>query len=716
MSVEDVFERWLAETPFWQTDWPMEQFHNFVFRYDEQIQGGHHVVTLVDSGIPNLVAQPLRPPSLGPQTFMTCQPKDMWEKGAYYSTRGALFQDALRLLGQSNSHATIQLVPRPSKCNSYWELYAGIGSWSLASKACGKSMRKAVENDYRAAQAFRANHETPLAEMDVGDCAWLDRLSVDVVCASPPCPAFSALKGTPGFSDKAALPWRDLLATLRHTQPPFVLLENPSAIAKKQHHVRLFMKLAGYRLVTATDVALSNFSPFQRDRWISVWTRCADPPVPFPPGPHPWLPKGFFHTLQSFTCVADPDILVADLQLSREQIQTLQDVRFSRQATPHATWQARLITPGSQCSTIQRLYGQNFDLPTHLLSQFGLHCPLFFDGNVARLFSPWEIARGLLLPPSTRLPSSTSEAWALLGNSVSQLQCAVGILLLDQVHGGRSRVECNEILCRMVEQAVQIQDVICTHVDGWLELHPKVHLTPEALAEDPSPPPAEGEDTDSSTSVRSDDTSRCCCLDPWDNASLGRCEPIPTLLDNPDTQEVSDTDRYALGPDTNGCNHHVQTSDSPMPVHEITQLFTKLEEHEQHAIQRLSSWQPSRSQGADSLHASFDTSQTPFWYPIVEEDVHAHTTCPRHLEQSPSQVEPWPIATTRRSPPPIKRILRHRPRTRKRKTKPTPQQRRWQRRMPRTKRSTRRRRARRCLLRVLVPMARLQRQQSDQLL
>ena len=55
-----------------------------------------------------------------------------------------------------------------------------------------------------------------------------------------------------------------------------------------------------------------------------------------------------------------------------------------------------------------------------------------------------------------------------------------------------------------------------------------------------------------------------------------------------------------------------------MPVHEITQLFTKLEEHEQHAIQRLSSWQPSRSQGADSLHASFDTSQTPFWYPIVE--------------------------------------------------------------------------------------------------
>ena len=123
-------------------------------------------------------------------------------------------------------------------------------------------------------------------------------------------------------------------------------------------------------------------------------------------------------------------------------------------------------TASSQCSTIPRLYGQNFDLPTHLLSQFGLHCPLFYDGNVARLFSPWEIARGLLLPPSTWLPSSTSEAWALLGNSVSQLQRAVGILLLDQVHGGRSRVECNEILNRMVDQAIQIQDVVCTCMDG----------------------------------------------------------------------------------------------------------------------------------------------------------------------------------------------------------------------------------------------------------
>ena len=65
----------------------------------------------------------------------------------------------------------------------------------------------------------------------------------------------------------------------------------------------------------------------------------------------------------------------------------------------------------------------------------------------------------------------------------------------------------------MVDQASQIQDVVCTCMDGWIELHPKV------------------EDFNSPESTRSDDTSRCCCLDHWDNASLGRCEPVQTILD-----------------------------------------------------------------------------------------------------------------------------------------------------------------------------------------
>ena len=480
-----------------------------------------------------------------------------------------------------------------------------MGSWSLAARACGKVVTVAVENNYRAAQAFRRNHQTPLAEMDVADCTWISKEPIDAACASPPCPAFSTLKGTPGFTDKAATPWRELMVYLRHAQPPFLLLENPSAITKKQHQVRLFMKLSGYRLVSATDVSLSDFTPFQRDRWISIWSRWADPPVPFPQGPHPWLPKGYYHTLKSFACVADPDILVADLHLTAEHVQKLKDPKYSRQSTAQATWQSRLVTACNQCNTIQRLYGQSFDLPEHLLSQFGLHCPLFYDGNVARLFSPWEIARGLLLPPSTRLPSTTSEAWELLGNAVSQLQCAVGVLLLDQIHGGRSRVECNDVLFRMVDQAVQIQDVVSTPVDGWLQLVPKARFTQDRPSESPSPMHHSPQSSDTE-SVASNDSAKCHCTDPWDNASRGSCvthsgsHDSAPLCDLPQSECASPQDRP------------VDLS-AQLSEREIEVLFA----HEQQAIQKSCAQQPTASQGAGMPLQLTDMSPTPFWFPIL---------------------------------------------------------------------------------------------------
>ena len=609
MSVEETFQQWLHTVPFWQVGQDPEPHVNFVFRYDGLAEGECHVITLVDSGLPNEVTQPLRHPSLGPQVFMTCPKQDVWHPGAYYSTRGAMYQDALRLSPQGPTHATVQLAPRPAKCHNFCELFSGMGSWSLAARACGKVVTVAVENNYRAAQAFRRNHQTPLAEMDVADCTWISKEPIDAACASPPCPAFSTLKGTPGFTDKAATPWRELMVYLRHAQPPFLLLENPSAITKKQHQVRLFMKLSGYRLVSATDVSLSDFTPFQRDRWISIWSRWADPPVPFPQGPHPWLPKGYYHTLKSFACVADPDILVADLQLTAEQVQKLKDPKYSRQSTAQATWQSRLVTACNQCYTIQRLYGQSFDLPEHLLSQFGLHCPLFYDGNVARLFSPWEIARGLLLPPSTRLPSTTSEAWELLGNAVSQLQCAVGVLLLDQIHGGRSRVECNDVLSRMVDQAVQIQDVVSTPVDGWLELVPKARFTQDRPPESPSPMHHSPQSSDTE-SVASNDTAKCHCTDPWDNASRGSCVIHP---DSPDSAPLSDLPQSeCASPQDRPVDLSAQLSER-----EIEVLFAKLESHEQQAIQKSCAQQPTASQGAGMPLQLTDMSPTPFWFPIL---------------------------------------------------------------------------------------------------
>ena len=262
MSVEDVFQQWLGIVPFWQEGLPPEDFQNFVFRYDGPTQSNHHIVTLVDSGILNTVSQPLRQPTSGPRVFMTCSKEDPLNIGHYYSTRGARFQDALRLLEHSPVRATVQLTARPAQCRNLSELLLVWDRGHWLRKLAGKSMKCAVENGYRVALAFSQNHKTPVFHVDVANCSWLPREAVDVACASPPCPAFSSLKGFPGFTDSAALPWSDLLVYLRHTQPPLALLENPSAIAKKRHQVRLFMKSAGYRLVTATDEPWTNLRHF----------------------------------------------------------------------------------------------------------------------------------------------------------------------------------------------------------------------------------------------------------------------------------------------------------------------------------------------------------------------------------------------------------------------------------------------------------------------
>ena len=65
-------------------------------------------------------------------------------------------------------------------------------------------MMTAVEGDLGEVQAFGPNHDTPISEADVIDCLWLRREPADAVCVSPPCPAFSALRGTPGLTENAA--------------------------------------------------------------------------------------------------------------------------------------------------------------------------------------------------------------------------------------------------------------------------------------------------------------------------------------------------------------------------------------------------------------------------------------------------------------------------------------------------------------------------------
>ena len=51
-----------------------------------------------------------------------------------------------------------------------------------------------------------------------------------------------------------------------------------------------------------------------------------------------------------------------------------------------------------------------------------------------------------MFPSTTILPKEAFKAWPLLGNSVSPLQCAVGLLALDLARGKVTRQAADRVL------------------------------------------------------------------------------------------------------------------------------------------------------------------------------------------------------------------------------------------------------------------------------
>ena len=108
------------------------------------------------------------------------------------------------------------------------------------------------------------------------------------------------------------------------------------------------------------------------------------------------------------------------------------------------------------------------------LVKFGLHCPILVPPGFLppRFFSPWEVARGLLFPQHVRVPHQAGQAWELLGNSVSPLQCLAGLLTLDIARGRLTREQADESVSRLINSSVTLSQKRVVSRDGWDELVP----------------------------------------------------------------------------------------------------------------------------------------------------------------------------------------------------------------------------------------------------
>ena len=408
------------------------------------------------------------------------------------------------------------------------ELFCGgMGSWSCAASKLNKRVDIAVDNDALACECFHINHGLRPFCCSVSDAIWVPHEPKEGILASPPCPIFSNLTGAKGFgsTSSAAGGWGELLMMLRFISPPLFLLENPTPMHKRLSEVRDCMALAGLKLVHIQSVQLGDFGPMRRDRSISIWARNYDCQFLQVDRQHPWLPKGCYHTLASFQCVLPEALVTQDLAIKEEQRQVLTDPSLNGGSTRAAAWSKHQVFPGQQAPTMQCKYVANLQMRPEFLRKFGLHCPVLMSPG-ARFVSPWEVTRAFLFSAGTTLPSDAFKAWPLLGNSVSPLQCAVGLLALDLARGKVTRHFADCVLMEFVNEALPLVGRLVEVRPGWVKL---VAPVPE-LEVGPSCP-------DSLTSVESlaSDDSRLGALPPRSEALA---DPDPPTDKSPTSQSL----------------------------------------------------------------------------------------------------------------------------------------------------------------------------------
>ena len=491
-------EQWLCGMTSWKVSSPLKEAHLITFRAEEIIDG-HQFVTLVDMGLPNHVNERPVLPTLGPKVRLFTELARNFIPGAYYGCADFKITDeGIHLPNPSSHHNTCRIANHFQDDFEGWvELFAGMGSWSYAAEKMGQQISVAVDNCPMACKAYRKNHTSSIQQMSVDDLNWLPKGIPKGFLMSPPCPAFSCLKGVPGLMSRAADSWQEMAFVLRLCQPIWALLENPRSLWKRIHEVKKLFSVCGYVLHQAYTVQLDNFGPMKRDRTILVFVRLAESHV-FRTPACPWIPKGdATHTLESFQCLVQDELLHPDLHINEFQRKILSDPELAKVATSSQAWNARLISPSEKLPTIQHLYVESINMSRKILLEYGLHCPVL-NAPEPRFVSPWEVARGMMHPQSTALPCEARSAWKLLGNSVSPLQCAVGLCAVELALGKLTRVEADAILLSYPQDAIRINGVNPCTVDGWTTL-----LLPHDEQDVPNPGSPDSE-------VRSDDSARAC--------------------------------------------------------------------------------------------------------------------------------------------------------------------------------------------------------------
>ena len=452
---------WLTAMTCWKEGLCPGSATILYFKYLGMKEGVHYV-QLLDIGLPNFVGDLACHTKHGPCVPMVSRHPIQYQTGKYYSVLCPGWSDGtLHIPPPHVTTGCCRVAQDIDDVEPGWiELFCGgMGAWSSAASKLHKKVDVAVDNDPLACECYHINHGVQPFCCSVSDAIGVPHEPRQGVLASPPCPIFSNLTGAQGFgsTSSAAAGWGELLMMLRFLSPPVLLLENPISMHKRLSEVR--------------DC-----------RSISIWARNYDCQFLQLDRQHLWLPKGCFHTMSSFQCIIPDSLVTSELQIMEEQHNVLTDPSINGGSTRAAAWAKHQVYPGQQAPTIQRRYVANLKMKPEFLRKYGLHCPVLVSPG-ARFVSPWEVTRAFMFPSTTILPKEALKAWPLLGNSVSPLQCAVGLLALDKARGKVTRQAADRVLMEFGNDALQLTGTVVEVRPGWVKL---VAPVPED-ANEPSP-------------------------------------------------------------------------------------------------------------------------------------------------------------------------------------------------------------------------------------
>lgn len=267
-------------------------------------------------------------------------------------------------------------------------------------------------------------------------CCFASKEVTDLLCMSPPCPAWSQANCGGGFARSDGLLMVHLLGILAIFRPRVLVLENVKGMSNHPHFgaIKALFLWAGFSLKWISVMNLEDCIPQHRERLIIVATSNTDGSLE----PHvcsKW-PVGYTPSLRTYDAiVALDEYWQSCAELSPEELQLYLDPKYLPKGSningnakrTKFVVSYRLRSAEQKASCFLTTYGFPLSLDEDLLHRGGLYGSLIFDGEQIRKFTPVEVCILLGAVRPLWIPCNLREAFKLLGNAISVPHAAIGI-------------------------------------------------------------------------------------------------------------------------------------------------------------------------------------------------------------------------------------------------------------------------------------------------